>query len=91
MRAPVTPADRLRDAVAVALLVAGVALFLYAYRGLEALAAGRISVGPGEWATNQWSHYRGLSFAGLGLVAGGLAVAAYSFWRRARRRDGSQP
>ena len=87
MRAPVTPADRLRDAVALALLVGGIALFVYANRGLETLAAGRISVAPGEWAITQWSRYRGLSFAGLGLVAAGIAMAAYSYWRRAIRRD----
>ena len=91
MRAPVTPADRLRDAVALALLVGGAALFVYAYRGLETLAAGRITVAPGEWALTLWSRYRGLSFAAIGLVAAGVAMAAYSYWRRAVRRDEPEP
>ena len=89
MRSPVSPADRLRDATALALLVGGAALFLYAFRGMEALAAGRFTVAPGEWATSQWERYRQLSLAGLALAAAGVATAVYSFWSRARRRDES--
>ena len=87
MRAPVHPADRLRDAVALALLVGGIALYAYAFLGMEGLAAGRITAAPGEWATSRWVRYRQLSLAGLGVAAAGVAMAVYSFWRRSRRRD----
>ena len=91
MRAPVTPADRLRDAVALALLVGGAALFFYAYRGLQALAAGQITVAPGELAVSQWARLRGLSLTGIAIAAGGIAMAAYSYWRRARRGPEPRP
>lgn len=89
MSAPATRAERLRDAIALALLVGGAALFFYAFRGMENLAAGRFAVAPGEWAIARWSHYRTLSLAGMGLAVLGIATAVYSYWRRARQRGES--
>jgi uncharacterized membrane protein YidH (DUF202 family) len=82
-----TAADRLRDAVSLALLVGGVVLFAYAFRGMQGLAAGRISVARGQLAVTQWTHYRDLSVTGALLAALGIAVGVYSYLRRARREQ----
>jgi hypothetical protein len=81
--APARPGERRRDAVALALLVAGALLFLYAYRGMQELAAGHFAVAPGELAVRRWAHFRDLSYAGMALAAIGVGVAVWSYWRRA--------
>jgi hypothetical protein len=79
--AAVPAAARARDAVALALVVAGAGTYVIAWRGMQALAERRVTAGRGEFLMTQWNSYQSLSRLGLvGMVAGAL-VAAWSFHR----------
>ena len=84
MSAAVPPAARARDAVALALVAAGAGAYLFAWRGMQALAERRVVTGPGEYLMVQWNSYHKLSRLGIaGMIAGAL-VAAWSFHRLRR-------
>ena len=87
MKPGITRADRLRDSAVIALLAGGVALYLYAYRGMAALSLeGSITVRPGEKAFDQWMRYYYLSRAGMWLVAAGVVTGIWAFWRYTQKR-----
>ncbi|MDQ3996451.1 MAG: hypothetical protein M3303_05485 [Gemmatimonadota bacterium] len=84
-------ADRIRDWVAVALVVLGVAVYGTAQRGMGAVARDRTPTtaeasARGEWKMVQWNRYQRMSRAGILLVAAGAAVGIWSFTRHAARR-----
>ncbi|MBC7791857.1 MAG: hypothetical protein H7Z74_18070 [Anaerolineae bacterium] len=88
MKRSVTRADRIRDSAVIAFLAAGAALYLYAYRGMDALSLeGSIVVRPGEKAFDQWMRYYYLSRAGMWLIAAGVGVGIWAFWRYRKNRD----
>ncbi|MBA3559174.1 MAG: hypothetical protein H0W30_11295 [Gemmatimonadaceae bacterium] len=91
MKRGVTRADRFRDSAVIALLAGGVALYLYAYRGMAAISdEGKIIVRPGEQAFDQWIRYYYMSRAGMWLVAAGVLVGIWAFWRYKKNRKALQ-
>ena len=91
MTRAVTRADRARDLGALALVVAGAALYLYATAGMRSLAAGGVQGDLAHPLMAHWDRYWQLSRAGL-LVAGiGVGVGIWSFARHALRRPTSEP
>ena len=87
MNRRVSRAERVRDLAAAALLVAGLALYAYAYSGMRALASGR---GAAErelfGSLARFNHYWTMSRAGIIIAAVGLVLGAWSYWRHATRR-----
>ncbi len=84
-------ADRIRDWVAVALVVLGVAVYGTAQRGMGAVARDRTlttveASARGEWKMVQWNRYERMSRAGVVLVAAGAIAGIWSFTRHAARR-----
>jgi hypothetical protein len=80
-----TAADRARDAIALALLAGGAALFFYARYRLRVLGANRITRVPGHAAVEQFWFYYKMSYAGLWTAGAGLAAAVAFALLRARR------
>ena len=84
----VTRAERARDLLAAMLLTGGAALYAYAYAGMRTLAAQRETAGQALWASlRRFDYYWTMSRVGLVILAAGLAVMAWSFWRHVRRRE----
>ena len=84
-RARASKAQRLADGFAVALIVAGAAVFLYARHRLQLLAANHIERVEGHWAVEQFQRWWHLSDAGLWTAGAGVALAAILAlwqWRR---------
>jgi len=82
--AAVPPAARARDAVALTLVAAGAGAYLFAWRGMQALAERRVVLAKGEFLMTEWNSYHRLSRLGVaGMVAGAL-VAAWSFHKLRR-------
>ena len=76
---------RVGDVVALTLIVGGTALFFYARRNLEHLAASRIVRVEGQSAIDQAVHFVRLSKGGLWVAAAGLALAVLLALRQRRR------
>ncbi len=92
MKRGITRADRLRDSAVIALLAGGVALYLFAYRGMASLSLVRsIVVRPGEKAFDQWMRYYYLSRAGMWLIAAGAIVGIWAFWLYMKNRRTEKP
>lgn len=77
-------AERVRDGIALAVLAGGVGLYAYAHRGMQALTANQVIVGPGESLVARWDQYRMLSNYGLLVCAAGIAVGVWSYLTRGR-------
>jgi hypothetical protein len=87
-------ADRVRDWIALSLVVIGVLTYGTAHRGMGALARDRTPTtaeasARGEWKMVRWSKYARMSRAGVFLVVAGAAVGVWSFARHAARRRGA--
>jgi hypothetical protein len=87
-------ADRVRDWIALGLVVIGVLTYGTAHRGMGALARDRTPTtaeasARGEWKMVRWNKYARMSRAGIILVAAGAAVGVWSFARHAARRRGT--
>jgi hypothetical protein len=81
-----TRGDRVRDAVALLLVVAAVAPVAYAWRGFISLSdESRIPVAPGQAAFAQFMHFFWFAVTGLFLIVTGLGVAIWSYLKRRRR------
>jgi hypothetical protein len=87
----VSPAGRLRDAAAVAMLVAGVALYAWGNTNLRAMAAGRIEREPGRTAVERAEHYERISRGGAGVALLGVGVGVWSYLRHVRTRAARAP
>ena len=86
-RSRVHGSERLWDATALILVMAGVSLFVMARSALTAIAAGTYSLPANTtWVAQADFHVR-QSQAGLALTAVGVAIgllAAWMHWRRGR-------
>ncbi|HET7456561.1 MAG TPA: hypothetical protein VFJ74_02835 [Gemmatimonadaceae bacterium] len=80
-----TAADRVRDAIALALLAVGGVLFFYARFRLQQLAANHITRVQGHAAEEQFWYYYRMSYVGAGVAAAGLAAALTFAFLRSRR------
>jgi hypothetical protein len=83
--APPSPGDRLRDVLALTLLVLGVILILVSHAGMQRLASQPIVVAHGNWAINQWVHFRRIELIGYGAAASGLVAGIWSYIVHAKR------
>jgi hypothetical protein len=87
-------ADRVRDWLALGLVIVGALLYGTAHRGMGAVARDRTPTtaeasARGEWKMVRWNKYERMSRSGVFLVAAGAAVAVWSFARHAVRRRGT--
>lgn len=84
-RSGVSRAGRVRDGVALLLVVIGIGLVLGSHAGMQRLATKTIVVPKGEWAVTQFSHYYYVELAGYVTAVVGIAVGAWSYLLHARR------
>jgi hypothetical protein len=87
-------ADRIRDWLAVGLVLVGALLYGAAQNGMGTLARDQTPTtaeqsARGEWKMVRWNRYYKMSRTGIALVVAGGAVAVFSFARHAWRRRGS--
>jgi hypothetical protein len=78
-------ADRLRDLIALALVLAGIALMLVSHSGMQQLATQPIVLAKGEPAFAQYNHYKYLDYAGRAVIVIGIMVGFASYLIHARR------
>jgi hypothetical protein len=88
-------ADRVRDWIALGLVIAGALLYGAAHRGMGSVARDRTpttdeAAARGEWKMVRWNRFERMSRAGMVLVAAGAAVSIWSFARHAARRRGAE-
>jgi hypothetical protein len=82
-----TRADRTRDAISVLVLLAGFALYAYAWWGMRGLARKELVIPKGIAAMRYFDTYWQMSrVAILVMIAGTLAIA-WSCWSYSRRVD----
>lgn len=84
-------ADRIRDWIALGLVLLGALVYGVAHRGMGLVARDRTpttaeAAARGEWKMVRWNRYERMSRAGLILVGSGAVVGAWSFVRHASRR-----
>jgi hypothetical protein len=82
---PTTRADRIRDAVALALVLGGVALVLVSHAGMQKLATQPIVVAKGQTAVAIWDKFAYIELAGYAAAVIGLLVGFVSYIIHARR------
>ena len=87
MRRGVGPGDRLRDAIALAIVAAGAALWGYGFLGLHRMAWSPIIPERGRTAVQRTTTYWNFTRAGVALIIVGLIAAAWSFWHHHAGRD----
>jgi hypothetical protein len=85
--------DRFRDVLALTLLVLGLILVLVSHAGMQRLATQPIVVAHGNWAINQWVHFRRLEQIGYVSAAAGLVAGIWSYVMHAKRgpADAARP
>ena len=91
----VSRADRVRDWIALGLVVAGALLYGAAHRGMAGLAGDRSvttaeAAARGDWKMARWNRFERMSRGGVILVALGAGVAIWSFTIHAARRRGAE-
>jgi hypothetical protein len=84
-------ADRIRDWMAVGLVIVGAIVYGAAHAGMGSLARDRTpttteQAARGEWKMVRWNRFDRLSRVGVGLVLAGAAVSILSFARHMARR-----
>lgn len=84
-------ADRIRDWLALGLVIAGALLYGTAHAGMGSIARDRTPTtaeqsARGDWKMVRWNRFERMSRAGVALVVVGAAVSVLSFMRHARRR-----
>ena len=87
LEAGVHPAERLWDALAMLLVVAGTTLFFMARNGLTSIAEGTHKLPAGVRSyVERADYFSAQSSLGLTLIGVGIAVGTASFIRHAMRR-----
>jgi hypothetical protein len=86
-----TRGDRVRDGVAMTLVVIGAILILIAHSGDTRLATHPVIVARGQSAFAQWMHYYYFEMAGYAAVIVGVITGIVSYAIRARRLRRSSP
>lgn len=84
-----TRADRTRDVVAVVILLAGVALYAYAWIGMHNLAAQHVVAPKGRPLMSYFDTYWQLFRVARVVLLAGAAMLVWSFWRYSGRIDKS--
>jgi hypothetical protein len=85
----VTRADRLRDLIAVMVLLAGAGLYGYAWTGMHGLATKPLNMPKGIAAMRYFDTYWQMSRVAILIMLAGAAAVAWSFWSYSRRVDPS--
>lgn len=83
----VTRADRSRDLLALLVLVAGAALYTYAWYGMHNLATKQLVIPKGVPAMRYFDTYWQMFRVAKLLFVAGAAALAWSFWSYRRRGD----
>ena len=93
MSARVSSTARVRDLIALTLLLVGAALYVYADAGMGRLAVNQVELASGEYYMNRWNEYRTMSNIGLAVAGAGIAVGILSFVRHSMtaRAAGAPP
>ena len=77
--------DRVRDGVALILVLLGIMLILLSNAGMHRLATQHIVVAHGEWAVAQYEHFRRLAMLGYLATVAGLGAGVWSYTLHAKR------
>jgi len=88
-----TRSDRVRDAIALVLVVAGIIVLVVAFTRNRELATQPIILAKGQTAFSLFMRNYYLDFVGYGMVALGIVVGVSSYAlhaRRLRRERGSE-
>lgn len=83
----VNRADRTRDAIALAVLLAGAALYGYAWMGMHNLAQHLLTIPKGVPAMRYFDTYWQMSRVAILVLLAGAATIGWSFWSYSRRVD----
>jgi hypothetical protein len=83
----VTRADRSRDLVALLVLLAGAALYAYAWFGMHNLATKQLVIPKGVPAMRYFDTYWQMFRVSKLFFIAGAAALAWSFWSYFRRVD----
>ena len=83
----VTRADRSRDLIALLVLVAGAALYVYAWYGMHNLATKHVVIPKGVPAMRYFDTYWQMFRVAKVLFVAGAVALAWSFWSYSRRKD----
>jgi len=82
-----TRADRARDVAAFVVLLAGAALYAYAWLGMHNLAAQHVVAARGTPLMSYFDTYWQLFRIARVVILAGAAMLVWSFWRYARSTD----
>jgi hypothetical protein len=77
--------DRLRDGVALVLVLMGIMLILLSNAGMHQLATQPIVLAHGEWAVARYEHFRRLAMLGYVSTIAGLGAGIWSYTLHSRR------
>ncbi len=92
MTTVVSRADRLRDAIGVALLAGGATLYIFAYSGMKRLSGNTVVVSSLNFKNiREFNRYWAYSYYGIYLFVLGILVVVFSTWLHARRRRKKSP
>lgn len=82
-----TRADRTRDVMAVLVLIAGFALYAYAWWGMRGLATKQVVIPKGIPAMRYFDTYWQMSRFAILIMIAGTAAIVWSCWSYSRRAD----
>ncbi len=80
-----TRADRVRDIIALVLVLGGICLILVSHNGMQRLATQPIVVAKGQTAGAVWNKYAYIDLAGRAAAIIGVVVGIVSYVLHARR------
>lgn len=80
-----TKGDRVRDVVALVLVLGGIVLVLVSHAGMQRLATQPIVVAKGQAAFSAWNTYAYIELAGWATTVIGIIVGITSYIIHARR------
>jgi hypothetical protein len=83
--------DRLRDGLALVLVLLGIVLIVLSNSGMHRLATQPIVLARGEWAVARYDHFRRLALLGYLATIAGVAAGIWSYTLHARRAAAAAP